>query len=89
MLYDLAVVIPVYNEEACINIVIKSWYYMLLDLKIHFLIIVLNDGSQDGTADVLARFADNERISIINKKNSGHGSTILMGYHKTVKIAQS
>jgi glycosyltransferase involved in cell wall biosynthesis len=88
MLYNLAVVIPVYNEEACIETVIKSWYDMLSDLNMNFLIIALNDGSQDGAADVLARFADNERISIINKKNSGHGSSILMGYHKAVKIAQ-
>ncbi len=58
MLYDLVVIIPVYNEEACIETVIKSWYDMLSDLNMNFLIIVLNDGSQDRTAEVLARFAD-------------------------------
>ncbi|MDM8563305.1 glycosyltransferase family 2 protein, partial [Candidatus Marithioploca araucensis] len=78
----------VYNEEACIETVIKSWYDMLSDLNMNFLIIVLNDGSQDRTAEVLAQFANNERISIINKENSGHGPTILMGYHKAVEIAE-
>ncbi len=84
---DLAVVMPVYNEEACIVDVVKSWSAVLSGLNIAYQILVLNDGSRDGTKDVLATFADDERVEVINKANSGHGPTILMGYHKAVDLA--
>ena len=78
---------PVYNEKECIANVIESWHTTLSKLQINFGMIVLNDGSQDGTAEALAQFANQERIQIIHKANSGHGATVLMGYHKAVEMA--
>ena len=87
-LLDLAVVIPVYNEEGCIRTVLESWIRILNNLKINFNILVLNDGSVDGTSRVLAEFKSDLRFKIIEKANSGHGPTILMGYKKAVSLAE-
>jgi glycosyltransferase involved in cell wall biosynthesis len=88
MLYELAVIMPVYNEEGCIAPVINSWYMMLSNLKIDFIMIVLNDGSQDNTLEILFSLAYKKGVKIVNKPNSGHGSTILLGYHQATQIAQ-
>lgn len=88
MLLDLAVVMPVYNEEACIVDVVKSWHSVLSHLNINFRIIILNDGSNDSTAEALVIFASDDRIEVINKENSGHGPTILFGYQKSVQLAK-
>ncbi len=87
-MYDLAVVMPVYNEEACIIDVVKSWYLMLSRLNINFRMIILNDGSTDNTKDSLKVFKSYECIKVINKKNSGHGSTILFGYRMVLESAE-
>lgn len=84
---ELIVVMPVYNEEACIADVVSSWQCVLNRLEIDYLLIVLNDGSRDGTELRLRNFYSSERISVINKENSGHGPTILMGYHLAVEKA--
>jgi len=88
MLHELAVIMPVYNEEGCIAQVINSWYTMLSHLKIDFIIIVLNDGSQDATLEILSSLAHHKGIEIVDKPNTGHGPTILLGYHKATTIAQ-
>ena len=85
---ELAVVMPVYNESECIGDVIESWLQVLSDLTVDFQLIVLNDGSRDNTAEVLDRWAQHTNITIINKKNSGHGPTILEGYRIAVSHAQ-
>lgn len=84
---ELAVVMPVYNEEAIIAEVLRSWTRELEHLQIPFQILALNDGSKDHTADVLATFRHDSRITVINKKNSGHGPTILEGYRRAVELA--
>jgi dolichol-phosphate mannosyltransferase len=86
-MFDLAVVMPVYNEKDCIIAVINSWLSVLSGLNINFRIIVLNDGSLDGTDRILETFKVHPQVEIINKPNSGHGPTILMGYGQAVRIA--
>ncbi len=88
MLLDLVIVMPVYNEEACIVPVAKSWYSVLSHLNINFLIMILNDGSTDSTSEALAVFKNNKCIEVINKKNGGHGPTILMGYRKAIQLSK-
>ena len=84
---ELAMVMPVYNEEDCIREVIDSWREVLTALGMSYRILVLNDGSRDHTAEKLAAFAGDDRITIINKPNAGHGPTILQGYHLAVDLA--
>lgn len=86
MHYDLAVVIPVYNEEACIENVVQSWLVMLDRLSVQYHMLVLNDGSTDETLSHLTAF-DHPRLEVVDKPNSGHGPTILQGYHRAVQVA--
>ena len=85
---ELAVVMPVYNEAACIAEVIRSWMDCLAALQIDFRLLVLNDGSTDATAQALAGIPASQRIEIVHKTNSGHGPTIMTGYRQAVQMAQ-
>ena len=87
MPHELALVMPVYNEEACVAGVVRAWLEVLGGLGIDFRMIVLNDGSRDRTAEVLAQYAGDARIEAVNKPNSGHGPTILEGYRRAVELA--
>ena len=48
----LSVIIPVYNEKNTIDIIINK----IISLKINIQIIIVNDGSTDGTAQKLLKF---------------------------------
>ena len=86
--HELALVMPIYNEEGCIDAVLRDWRDMLATLGVDFRIVALNDGSTDGTAQALAAFADDERIEVVRKPNGGHGPTVLMGYRKASELAE-
>lgn len=71
----LSVIIPAYNEEATIAKTIKR----VLSLKIDGVvkeIVVINDGSKDGTLKAVKKIND-RRITVINKSaNEGKGAGI-------------
>jgi dolichol-phosphate mannosyltransferase len=87
MALDLALVIPVYNEESCILRVIRSWRALLTEMGISHKIIVLNDGSRDSTAAQLENLRDDPDVELIHQINAGHGPTILRGYRRAVELA--
>ena len=84
---ELAVVMPVYNEEECIGDVVSSWLAVLTEEGVQFRLLILDDGSQDDSAAQLAGFAQDKRVTIIRKPNTGHGPTILVGYRHGVAVA--
>jgi glycosyltransferase involved in cell wall biosynthesis len=61
---------------------------MLGELGIEFLLIVLNDGSCDGTADALKAFASDPRVCVLHQSNAGHGPTVLRGYEQAVGVGE-
>jgi len=80
---ELAVVMPVYNEEGAIRNVIRKWSDELQRLEIDFEIHAYNDGSKDKSLQVLRELASqNPGLIIYDKANSGHGPTILQGYRE-------
>jgi len=80
---ELAIIIPVYNEEKAIENVLEKWSSELEHLGICYQIHVYNDGSKDNTSAVLAEQANRcAQIIIHDKENSGHGPTILQGYQE-------
>ena len=83
---DLAIIIPVYNEEGAIETVIDKWTQELDKYEIDYNICAYNDGSKDKTAEILEKISSKyPRLRYINKPNSGHGSTILQGYRENSK----
>lgn len=80
---ELAVIIPVYNEEEIIGKVLGSWSGELSRLEINYEIHVYNDGSKDNTLAILNEYsADNRSVVVHDKANSGHGPTVLRGYRE-------
>lgn len=76
---------PVYNEEGAIKTVLDKWIKELNSLKIDYELHVYNDGSTDNTLSILNNVArKNSKLKIHDKKNSGHGPTILLGYRENV-----
>ena len=69
----VSVIIPAYNAEATIDRCLKSLLNQNTQDK--YRIIVLNDGSTDSTLSRLAKYADNNKIDVINKKNTGASDT--------------
>ena len=85
----LVVVIPAYNEEACIQPVIKNWIDGISTFipKEHFKILVINDGSRDNTGKILDEMAE-EYPNLIAKHqlNGGHGNAVVNGYKMAVEL---
>ena len=72
----LTIIVPVYNEKKFIRVLLKK---LIKIIKIKKQIIIIDDGSSDGTTEILRKeFLNNKSISkiIFHKKNSGKGSAI-------------
>lgn len=70
-LYDLQIVIPVYNVEPYIGPCIQS--VLEQQTQYTFIVNVVNDGSTDGSRKILENYANDERIRIIDQDNKGIG----------------
>lgn len=73
----VSIIVPVYNVEQylrqCLNSVVNQ---TLQDLEI----ICVNDGSTDGSLQILESFANKDsRIKLISKNNKGYGHTMNVG----------
>ena len=85
----LVVVIPAYNEEACIQPVIKNWIEGIATFipKEHFKILVINDGSRDNTGKILDEMAgDYPNLIAKHQLNGGHGNAVVNGYKMAVEL---
>ena len=81
---NLAIIIPVFNEQDIIEKVINDWLFIAK--KFDGFIIVINDGSSDNSLKILTKMSKkNNRLIVINKKNSGHGPSIYTGYKIALK----
>ena len=83
---DLAIVIPVYNERASIRKVVSEWHQEVSDWTNRFRLLVINDGSTDGTLDILENLRETlgERLEIVTQPNAGHGQACLYGYRLAI-----
>ena len=83
---NLWVVMPVYNEEEAITSVCEDWNKALADTKLNYTLCILNDGSKDGTLKILREFESKfPRIKIVDKPNSGHGQSCVLGYQMALE----
>ena len=83
MVDRLCVVMPVYNEQAVVGMVLSKWVRTLDGLDIDYSIRPYDDGSKDATLSVLeAQAAQLPRVDVRHHPNAGHGPTILRGYRE-------
>jgi dolichol-phosphate mannosyltransferase len=73
---------PVFNESANIVSVLREWFVALEQLTADFVLLVINDGSTDDTGAILSQLSHEfgQRLSFVNKTNSGHGRSCREGY---------
>jgi glycosyltransferase involved in cell wall biosynthesis len=78
----LYICIPAYNEEANIREVARSWHEVVERIGIDSKLVIIDDGSKDDTYKILTELTkDLPQLVAITKPNSGHGATVLYGYH--------
>lgn len=76
----LSVVMPAYNEEAAIEQALREVQRHVLTLIPGAEVIVVNDGSRDGTGLILDRLvAENSSLRVIHQPNGGHGRALRTG----------
>lgn len=71
----LSVIIPVYNEKGTVEEVLRRVKAVDLDKEI----IVVDDGSHDGTREILKKLSDPEIKIIFQPRNFGKGAAIRRG----------
>ncbi|NCX94302.1 MAG: glycosyltransferase [Gammaproteobacteria bacterium] len=79
----LSVVIPVYNEEACLETLFSRLTETLDALKISYEIILTNDGSRDRSSEILHelhRRRPNEIVVLEFNRNYGQHMAIMAGF---------
>jgi glycosyltransferase involved in cell wall biosynthesis len=80
----LSVIIPCYNEETTVEEIVRQ----VLATDLVHEVIVVDDGSTDGTRDVLARMGNQDRVRIIlHERNRGKGAAVRTGLqHATGEV---
>ncbi|QGQ18979.1 glycosyltransferase [Cellulomonas sp. JZ18] len=72
----LTVVVPAYNSEAYLDRCLDTVGAAGPEVEV----VVVDDGSQDGTAALAQRYADRHpSVRVVRKANGGHGSAINVG----------
>lgn len=77
----LYIVLPAYNEEANLAAVLEGWYPVAAAAGPDSRLVVVDDGSRDGTAALLERFAETmPQLEVLRTENRGHGPAVRLGY---------
>jgi glycosyltransferase involved in cell wall biosynthesis len=76
----LSVVMPVYNEQEAIVFAVDDVQRHVLDRVAGADLVVVNDGSRDGTGRLLDEIAARDpRVRVIHQQNQGHGGALMAG----------
>jgi len=72
----LSIIVPVYNEERTLTIILDRLFELPIDKEI----IVIDDASRDGSRDILKALADEHKITFLaHDRNRGKGAAIRTG----------
>jgi hypothetical protein len=82
---SLSLVLPAFNEEANVGIVVRDSLRELPAFTDSFEIIVVDDGSRDNTAGVVAELAStDDRVRLIRHgRNRGYGAALTTGFRES------
>jgi glycosyltransferase involved in cell wall biosynthesis len=79
----LSIVMPVHNEEACLEWVIAETHASILSALPESVLMAIDDGSRDSTPEILDDLARRfPQVMVFHKKNGGHGDALLYGLRR-------
>jgi len=79
----LSIIVPIYNEKNTISVILDKIYSLKLQEK--YEIILVDDGSTDGTRDILKGLENKKNHHVIYKDtNSGKGESLKIGFKKSI-----
>jgi glycosyltransferase involved in cell wall biosynthesis len=83
----ISVFFPCYNEQDNLEVVIKQALAVLEQLKADFELIIVDDGSTDGTGRIADEMAEaNSRIKVVHHQtNLGYGAALRSGFKRSSK----
>lgn len=77
---ELSVIMPCYNESEGIETFLREWTRFLEEEVGSFEMVVVNDGSTDGTGRILDRLRKQMKaLRVIHQLNTGHGRAVRKG----------
>ena len=77
-LIGLSIVVPVYNEEITVKRVLSDLLGLVVDFPLE--IILVDDGSNDGTREIIKNFSESGNIKLIElEENHGKGYAVQQG----------
>jgi glycosyltransferase involved in cell wall biosynthesis len=83
---DVWIIMPVYNEQECVEAVVNEWLEEMRKYSFSFTFCVLNDGSSDKSLEILNHLSQkNNELYVVDKPNSGHGQTCITGYQTAIE----
>ena len=84
---SISVFFPCYNEQDNITRVVEQALTVLEKLKADFEVIIVNDGSSDGTGQIADEIAgQNDRVKVVHHRtNLGYGAALQSGFKAATK----
>ncbi len=83
--FELAIVVPVFNEEDQIESLIRDWEKVFSSCDIRHCFYIVDDGSTDRSREIIESLAKQKiPIDLETQENRGHGPAILNGYRKAM-----
>ena len=74
----LSVVMPVYNERTTVEEIIRR----VLAVPMRVQLIVVDDGSKDGSGEILERLQPELGFTLIRQANAGKGAALRTGFEQ-------
>ena len=82
------IVLPAYNEEKALPLLIDALVEDLTEEKREFEILVVNDGSRDGTCEIAEAYSEKAPVKVVNNEtNKGLAETLRIGLLEAIKLA--
>ncbi len=78
----LYIVMPAYNEEENIEVVVRAWYPLLNDKEENSKLVIADYGSKDRTREILNKLKNKEfpKLEILETSNQFHGPKVIALY---------
>ena len=78
----VSIVVPVYNESGCLPELVKRCLVVARGLDRPFELLMVDDGSRDGSTSMLMEYAEEhpELVAVILNRNYGQHSAIMCGF---------